>query len=272
MKDTECVALLQWALPRMKMRWPGFRKVRRQVCKRISKRLQELSLSDASAYRDYLERCGEEWKVLDSLCTIPISRFYRDRGVFDCLRDTILPALAEAAVARGDSQCRAWSCGCASGEEVYTLAVVWQLCVAPRYARLPLEITATDVDATLLARCVRGCYGLGSLKDFPREWLDVAFRKTGLLFCVREEFRRGIVFLRQDVREEFPPGRFDLILCRHVVFTYFDEPLQLKILERFVDRLLPGGVLATGKQEPLPGTHPQLAELRPRMGLYQKTS
>ena len=271
MKDTECVAFLQWALPRMNMQWPGFRKVRRQVCKRITKRLKELSMGDVSAYRDYLERCREEWAVLDSLCAIPISRFYRDRDVFDYLRDAILPGLAEAAVARGDSQCRAWSCGCASGEEVYTLAIIWQICVAPRFPGLPLHITATDIDATLLARCAQGCYAGGSLKDFPHEWLDIAFRKTGSQFCIRDEFRHGIEFLRQDVREELPPGMFHLVLCRHVVFTYFDERLQVKILERMIDRLLPGGVLVTGKQEPLPCAHPQLAPLKPRMGVYQNT-
>jgi chemotaxis protein methyltransferase CheR len=271
MKDSECVALLQWALPRMHMRWPGFRKVRRQVCKRIAKRLEELSLGDVSAYRDFLERRPAEWVVLDSLCSIPISRFYRDRDVFDYLRDTVLPGLAEAAIARGDISCRAWSCGCASGEEVYTLEVVWQLCVAPRFSGLPLEITATDIDSNLLARCDRGCYTGGSLKDFPRAWLDLAFRTTNASFCVRDEFRRGIEFLRQDVREELPPGPFHLILCRHVVFTYFDERLQLDILERMVEHLLPGGMLVTGKQEPLPCAHRQLALLKPRMGVYQKT-
>jgi chemotaxis protein methyltransferase CheR len=271
MQGTQCVAFLQWALPRMNMRWPGFRKVRRQVCKRIAKRLKELSIGDVSAYREYLERRPEEWGVLDSLCSIPISRFYRDRDVFDYLRAAVLPVLAEAAVGRGEQQFRAWSCGCASGDEVYTLKVIWQLCIAPRFPELPLHIIATDIDANLLARCVQGCYAGGSLKDFPHEWLEIAFCKRDSLFCIRDEFRGGIEFLRQDVREELPTGRFHLILCRHVVFTYFDERLQTEILERMIDRLLPGGVLVTGKQEPLPHAHPRLVPLRPRMSVYQNT-
>lgn len=271
MKDTDCIAFLQWALPRMNMRWPGFRKVRRQVCKRITKRIVELSLGDVSAYREYLERRPDEWAVLDSLCSIPISRFYRDRGVFDYLRDLVLPSLAEGAVARGDLQFCAWSCGCASGEEVYTLKVVWQLCIAPRFPKLPLHITATDIDAGLLARCAQGCYTGGSLKDFPREWLDIAFCKSNSQFCIRDEFRRDVEFLRQDVRDELPLGPFHLILCRHVVFTYFDEQLQVEILGRMVDRLLPDGVLVTGKQEPLPCEHSQLTPLGLRMGVYQKS-
>ena len=272
MNDSECVGFLQWALPQMGMRWPGFRKVRRQVCKRISRRLQELSLSDVSAYRDYLTCHPDEWSVLDAVCTIPISRFYRDRGVFDYLGSEILPSLAQAAAARGDRQFRIWSCGCASGEEVYTLKIIWQLCVAALVPDLPLHIIATDVEPELLARCAEGCYLASSLKDFPHEWLGIAFRRSDTLFCIREEFRHGIEFLRQDVRAELPPGQFHMILCRHVVFTYFDERLQIETLERMIDCLLPGGVLVTGKQEPLPCEHPKLTALKPRMGVYQKNN
>jgi chemotaxis protein methyltransferase CheR len=272
MKDTECVAFLQWALPYLNMRWPGFRKVRRQVCKRISKRLHELSLPSASAYRDFLESHADEWSVLDTFCSIPISRFYRDRGVFDYLRDEVLPTLAQIAAIRQDAQFRAWSCGCASGEEVYTLKIIWQMCIAPRFPTLPLHVIGSDSDANLLARSTCGCYSPGGLKDFPREWLDVAFHKTDSLFCVRNEFRQGIEFLRQDIRKDIPSGEFHLILCRHLVFTYFDERLQLEILERIIERLLPGGALVTGKQEQLPYAHPCLALLKSRMGVYQKTT
>ena len=77
MKDSDCVDFLQWALPRLGLRWPGFRKVRKQVCKRVDRRLRELGVPDAKTYRDFLEKHREEWSVLDSFCRIPISRFYR---------------------------------------------------------------------------------------------------------------------------------------------------------------------------------------------------
>lgn len=272
MKDCQCVEFLQWALPHMRMRWPGFRKVRRQVCKRIDRRIRELSLPDVSAYRDYLQRHADEWSVLDTFCRISISRFYRDRGVFEYLGSEMLRELAQAAVAAGDRQLECWSCGCASGEEVYTLKIVWRLCVEPRFGDLPLAITATDADALLLACAVRGCYSPGSLKDLPEAWRDIAFDRRDNLHCIRDEFRDGIRFLEQDVRVEQPAGPFHLILCRHLIFTYFDEPLQIELLGRLVDRLLPGGLLVTGKQEPLPCVHPQLAVSRPRMGVYRRAA
>ena len=114
MNDRECVAFLQWCLPQLGMRWGGFRKVRRQVCKRVSRRIDILGLADPDAYRLYLESHDDEWTTLGSLCRVTISRFYRDRGVFDGLRARVLPLLVEAASARGDDRVRCWCAGCAS--------------------------------------------------------------------------------------------------------------------------------------------------------------
>src|SRR5918999_3370615 len=110
--DVDCVSLLQWALPRLGLRWEGFRRPRRQVCRRIQTRIRELGLDGVAAYRTYLEAGPDEWPVLERLCRVTISRFYRDRGVWDVLRAELEPR-------------RIWSAGCASGEEAYTAALVW---------------------------------------------------------------------------------------------------------------------------------------------------
>ena len=94
MKDEQCVRFLQWALPQLHMRWPGFRKVRKQVCKRVSARMRDLSLTDIDGYKVYLQDHTDEWVELDALCRITISRFYRDQGVFAILQQQVLPALA----------------------------------------------------------------------------------------------------------------------------------------------------------------------------------
>ena len=101
MTDRECVELLQWAAPRLRLRWDGFRRVRGQVCKRIGRRLHALGLPGVAAYRARLEADPAEWDVLDSLCRVTISRFYRDARVFDVLRDALLPTALEALRARG---------------------------------------------------------------------------------------------------------------------------------------------------------------------------
>nr|NIV19534.1 chemotaxis protein CheR [Gammaproteobacteria bacterium] len=115
MKDQHCVQFLQWALPQLHMSWPGFRKVRRQVCKRIGRRMRELGLEAVEDYRAYLSHHASEWERLDAMCRITISRFYRDRGVFAALEKSELPALLQRLRARGGHRLRAWSAGCGSG-------------------------------------------------------------------------------------------------------------------------------------------------------------
>src|SRR5215218_3800261 len=109
MRDSECVAFLQWALPRLGLRWAGFRRVRRQVCRRIVRRAAELGLPSLDAYRAHLDAHPGEWEVLRSLTPVTISRFGRDRGVFGALERDVLPALADAAHAAGRDRLRVWS-------------------------------------------------------------------------------------------------------------------------------------------------------------------
>ena len=271
MKDDDCVRFLQWALPKLRMRWPGFRKVRRQVCKRVARRLRVLGLEGLPAYREYLDRHPREWLTLDEMCRISISRFYRDRGVFDLLKNGVLPDLAAAALARGEKGIQAWSAGCASGEEAYTLKMVWQLGLQRKFPSVSLDITATDADSQLLDRAHRACYPASSVKDFPPEWLTLAFNRSGDEFYVRDLFRGGIDFRLQDIRREQPAGPFHLILCRHLVFTYFDEQFQREILRQMTARLCPDGFLVIGKQEAAPtGIDDALRPYQPHSGIFQR--
>ena len=252
MTDGDCVAFLQWALPRMRLHWPGYRRVRGQVCKRIARRWKDLELADLDAYRARLDVCPEEWNALAALCTIPISRFYRDRSLFEFLGRNVLPALARAAAARGEPVFRCWSAGCASGEEPYTIALLWALLIQPRFPALKLAIVASDVDARLLARAVQGCYRASSVKELPAGWLPRAFERRGDLLCVRDELRGPIEFLHSDICRSAPAGLFDLVLCRNLVLTYFAPPLQVEVMQRVAAALRPGGGLVIGIHEALP--------------------
>ena len=152
MTDRECVEFLQWALPQLGLRWPGFRKVRRQVHKRIVRRLGELGLGQIADYRAYLDTHAAEWGVLDAMSRISISRFYRDRGVFDHLRYAVLPELAARARQRDGQRIWVWSAGCASGEEPSTVAIIWARRVQPSFPEIGLQLVATDADEHMLQR------------------------------------------------------------------------------------------------------------------------
>jgi chemotaxis protein methyltransferase CheR len=252
MRDEECVALLQWALPRLGLRWRGFRRVRRQVCKRIGHRMAALGLPDAAAYRERLEAEPAEWSVLDACCWISISRFYRDRRVFEDLAHQILPDLARTAISRGRLRLRVWSAGCASGEEPYSLRLAWDLAVAPAFPDVQVQIVATDASAELLERARRASYPASALEELPDPWRSSAFECLDGAFRLRDEFRRGVEFHQQDIRKAMPDGPFDLILCRNLAFTYFDLEVQHTVQRKLAQRLEPGGALLIGIHEALP--------------------
>ena len=269
MNDTDCTAFLQWALPQLELRWPGFRKVRRQVCKRLRKRMSDLGLADFAAYRSRLATDPGEWQVLDECCHITISRFFRDRGVFEVLRRHVLPEIA-ARAEREQRTARIWSAGCASGEEPYTLKILWDLEVAELYPDVPMSIVATDIDEAMLARAREGCFKPTSLHELPPHLIKPAFETVGPLLCVKPVHREDIDFLYEDLRSQVPAVHFDLILCRYVAFTYFAPRLQQRVLTGLVNQLLPNGYLAIGTHERLPTGGPTLTPLPATPQIFQK--
>jgi len=270
MRDDECVHFLQWALPQLEMRWAGFRKVRGQVCKRLQRRLARLGLAHIDAYRAYLETNAEEWPVLDGLCRVTVTRFYRDRLVFAVLTAQVLPGLAQTARDRNLDRLRLWCAGCASGEEPYSLAIVWQLDLADRFPGLTLDILASDADARLLARAEIACYPWCAVRNLPGPWRDAAFERSDDLYCLKPDLKAGLRWIQDDIRAPRVFGPFDLICCRNLAFTYFDQALQLKVARSLHDRLVPGGVLLLGVREHLPPGAPAMQTLSERLALYRK--
>lgn len=230
----------------------------------------ELKLSAISEYRIFLESHPEEWAILDFLCRISISCFYRDRCVFDRLRDRFLAGLAEKVKQRGERVIRCWCAGSASGEEPYTLMLIWKLAVASQFPEASLKITATDVDEQMLERSRRACYAAASLRDFPPVWVKTAFERSNGEFLLKPEYKTNVKFLMQDLRREQPPGLFDLIFCRNLAFTYFSESLQGEILGHLENRLVRHGILVIGKKETLPPDSKQFTECEPSLNIYQK--
>lgn len=269
MRDQDCIIFLQDYLPRLGLRWPGYRKVRRTVCKRLSRRLKALSLESLSDYGDLLARDPDERAQFDALCRIPISRFYRDRQVFVALGETLLPDLAEAVIARGETCLHAWSAGCASGEEPYSLKLVWDRQVQSRYPDLGLEIFASDADQQMLERAEVARYTTGSLKDLPAPLKEAGFVREDSEFCLRPEIKTGITFVRQDIRTAAPPCLFDLILCRNLAFTYFDKEVQNTVLARLNRHLRAEGMLVIGAHERLPTEQTQF-ERTTALPIYKK--
>jgi chemotaxis protein methyltransferase CheR len=269
-KDSDCVAFMQWALPCMQLRWPGFRRVCRQACKRIQRRMNELSCREVAVYRQYVEAHPQEWDVLDALCRITVTRFYRDKGVFQVLVGEILPELGHAAAMRQARELRIWSAGCGSGEEPYTLAIGWRLELAARFPELALSILATDADEDLLSRAAAACYPWSAVRDLPERWRTLAFDVRDGQYCLRPEFTGAVTLLRHDVRTPLAAGPFDLVLCRNLAFTYFESKLQREMASVIHQRLRPGGMLVLGAHERLPEGETELEVIAASLPIYRR--
>lgn len=253
MKDAACVQFLQWALPQMQLRWQGFRRVRKQVCKRVGRRIEELGLADATAYRGYLQSHAVEWQTLSTLCRVTISRFYRDKTVFNCLKEILISDLCEDLRQHSEEkELRCWSAGCARGEEAYSLVLLWKFILQERYPEMAISVTATDIDPEMIRQGRSACYAFSSLKNLPAEWRQTAFDQIEDQYCLRQVYRSPVAFRLGDVENVAFAQPYHLVCCRNLVFTYFDWERQALFLNKLQRHMTAGGVLVLGAHESLP--------------------
>ena len=248
--DQDCIQFLQWALPQLEMEWKGFRKVRKQVCKRIKRRMRQLELNDWEDYRLFLEHHKDEWSNLDSFCRITISRFYRDRRLFDYLGEKVIPKLIETFP--NEKELSSISIGCASGEEPYTIAIMWKDKIGLSYPEVSLKITALDADTVQLQRAQSARYSSASLKELPQDWKARAFIHESDMYRLKESYKKEVTFIHSDIRTFEIKEPVHLVCCRNLVATYFSIKLQIEIFQKIRGSMPSGAALILGAHEQLP--------------------
>lgn len=210
----------------------------------------------AHAYSDYARRLTgdprEYERLLDAL-TINVTKLFRNAEAWRTLADEALPALWPA-----NEPLRAWSAGCATGEEAYSIgALLHAHAERAGEAAVRAHVLGTDVDQASLAAAAAACYGEAAFPDAPAELRARYFLPvtgTGApAWRVAPEVRALVDFVPHDLlRDPAPAGPWQLIVCRNVVI-YFDRVSQEALFERFHAALAPGGVLFLGKVETLLG-------------------
>ena len=192
-------------------------------------------------------------------------------GSVPCVEQSVLPDLARAVRSRGGQTLACWCAGCASGEEPFSLAILWRVRLQERFPGLRLNVLATDADETLLERAAVGRYRASSLKDLPATFRAEAFDAVPGEFILREHVRDGVRFLRHDLRKGPLDGPFDLVLCRNCAFTYFEESLQREVLAALTGTMAPGGALVIGSHESLPPSAEGLQVWDKGSNIYRKS-
>lgn len=236
----------------------GYRRVRKGVKKRIRRHMHALECRDVATYLAYLADSPVDREACLRLMTVSISRFMRDRLLWEALGGTWLPALH----GRFGPRLRAWSAGCACGEEAYSLAIVHQEAASRLSSDPPLELTirATDLNPAVLTRAWDGIYPASSLREMPVDLREHYFQplRGGRRYRIRSVLGAAIEWGRQDLTSDPPEQACHLVLLRNNILTYLDGPRQAPIIKKVLECLRPGGLLVIGSREKLPGGFPEL--------------
>jgi len=248
------------------LQWRRFQ--RGGVKRKVERRVTELGLSHFEDYLLRIKKDPEEKSCLSQILTVTITRFFRDKKVFDILEDSILPTVVDR---KGAGDFKIWSIGCANGEEPYSLSMLWKKRFEKKFPPIRLTILATDINENLLERAREGRYKKSSLKEVPEEILRRFFKIDNGLYILDKSIQECVEFKKHDIIHEEPFSGMDILFCRNLAFTYFSKECQMGVLKKIAASLKENGYLIIGREESLPLTYPTLfVPTFPTEKIYQK--
>ncbi len=215
--------------------------------RRLLKRMNAVGAVDYSGYLDYLQVHPEEFPALFNTVLINVTGFFRDPDTWSALRQEVLPPLLAA---RSGQSIRAWSAGCASGEEAYTITMVLAEIMGEEEVLRRVKVYATDMDEDALRQARQGVYSAKDVEALPAGFLDRYFVQASSKFELRKDLRRCVIFGRHDLVKDAPISRIDLLACRNTLM-YLNAETQARILGRFRFAVNDDGILLLGRAEML---------------------
>lgn len=240
---------------------------RTTLVRRVQRRMADVGAADFGEYIDYLEVYPHEFELLFNTILINVSSFFRDAAAWQYLAQEIIPQVIERS--RESAQIRAWSAGCASGEEAYSLAILFAEALGLSECRTRLKIYATDVDEAALLQARQAAYDPRSLNEMPEALRDKYFEFTAGHYVFRSELRRSVIFGQHDLLQDAPISRLDILMCRNTLI-YFNQEAQRVLIPRFHFALKDTGYLFLGKAEMLLTYAHLFAPLHARHRIFTK--
>lgn len=230
--------------------FPGYRKVRKGVKKRIGRHMQSFGCRNVTEYSALLDSNPDVRGQCDLLMKVSISHFFRDRLLWQMLETCYLPL----ALSLQPPIFRVWSAGCAGGEEPYSFHIIWQNLGRKILPLPPLELLASDADQKSLERAAAGIYPAASLKEVDQKLRLDYFEslKAGHLYRIKSDLATGIQWVCHDFEKDPLPGPFQIIFLRNNLLTYDLEIRTVPALQRILSQLTTGGLLLIGRNEFLP--------------------
>ena len=238
--------------------------------RRIARRMALQQLSKPEDYLRYLQANSQEQDLLFHELLIGVTSFFRDRPVWDTLRNVAIPGLLAQHPKGG--QLRAWIPACSTGEEAYSLAIVFREAVEKLQTRASysLQIFATDLDPHAIAQARHGVYPANIASDVSAGRLRRFFvREHDGVYRVVKEIRESVVLAQQDVIRDPPFTRMDLVICRNLLI-YLEPALQRRLITLFHYSLRPGGILLLGTSETLCGLTGLFTPVDQKLRIYSR--
>jgi chemotaxis protein methyltransferase CheR len=233
------------------MNWQYYRDA--YILRRIEYRMDRCGIEDPSEYLAFLRENYTECKLLIDDIGINVTEFFRDIDFYQLLNSDILPAIIERKQAASGNHIRVWSTCCATGEEPYSLAMIFKE-ILPGDTALRVTIHATDIDEVALQTAHAGIYSLRKLATVSDHLREKYFQKAADgsdRYAISKDLKEMVRFKRMDLISGAPLAMMDLVLCRNMLI-YIKRSLQPMLFKKLYESLVPGGYLALGKTETIP--------------------
>ena len=238
------------------------------ITRRLQRRMAAVGVTTLSDYVRYVARNPTEYDRLASGFLIKVTEFFRDPDLFAYLRNEIVPRIVKHAAER-DREIRVWSAGCATGEEAYSLAILFAEALGDSLGQFNVRVFATDLDAEAVNFARRGVYSRSAVANLPPELLERYFQRVGDEYEIRKSIRALTVFGQHDLAQRAPFPRIDLAVTRNVLI-YFTPELQKRALQLFAFSLRDGGALVLGKAESVSQLPEHFTPEEPRLKVYRR--
>jgi len=265
-RDPEFEELLEFLRDERGFDFTGYK--RPSLMRRIGKRMQEAKFDgDYAAYREYLAANPPEFKQLFDTILINVTSFFRDAPTWEYVAREIVPRIIEARAPT--DPIRVWSTGCSTGEEAYTIAMIFAEALGEESFRNRVKIYATDVDEHALGAGRAATYTLEQLEPVSEALRERYFEPQNGAFAFRPDVRRSVIFGRHDLVQDPPISRIDLQVSRNTLM-YFDADAQQRILGNFHFALRDDGFLFLGKSEVLVARSPLFSAVDLKRRIFAK--
>lgn len=238
------------------------------LVRRLEKRMTLHNFTNIEDYYNFLKTNEIEKNALKQEFLIGVTSFFRDKDAFKILLNKVIPSIIQSK--ENNDTIRIWVPGCSTGEEAYSIAILFDKFIRDSKSNIDFKIFATDIDKKALEKASNGSYPVNNFAEIDKIYFEDYFYKTGEQIQIIKRIREKIVFSLHDITVDPPFIRLDLISCRNLLI-YLTNETQKKVLETFQFALNKGGFLFLGSSETLGTTNKYFKTIDSKWKIFQNT-